>query len=107
MKIFPLLSLCLVTAALPLNLFAVPLYWDVNGSTAGAGGPTPSGTWDATATNWNPVVDGTGTTQAWTNTADTAVFSAGTDATGAYTITITGTQTTGGVTIEDGTAVFE
>jgi hypothetical protein len=23
------------------------LYWDINGATAGAGGATPSGTWDA------------------------------------------------------------
>ena len=25
---------------------AQSLYWDLNGATAGSGGPTPSGTWD-------------------------------------------------------------
>lgn len=107
MRKLSILSLCiLTTAALPGTLHAAPLYWDLNGTTAGAGGPSPSGTWDGALLNWNPAADGTGTPVAWTNTADTAVFSAGNDATGVYTVTITGTQTAAGVTIEDGTVVI-
>ena len=28
-------------------------YWDVNGSTAGSGGTSPSGNWDLVTANWN------------------------------------------------------
>lgn len=76
-------------------------YWDSNGATAGAGGATPSGTWDAATANWNATSAGTDATNAWT-TGLTAVFAAGTDATGAYTVTVDGTQEIGGLTFEEG-----
>ena len=58
-------------------------YWDLNGSVAGAGGATPSGTWNATNLYWNSAGDGTGSGSiaAWSS-GQTAVFAAGTDATG-------------------------
>ena len=63
-------------------------YWDVNGSTAGSGGPTPTGNWNTTVANWN-TANGTGTAFVWGNTGlETAVFAAGTDATGSYTVTL-------------------
>jgi len=77
------------------------LYWDLNDAAAGAGGPAPNGTWDAAGTNWNRVAEGTDPTVAWTP-GSTAVFSAGSDATGDYTITVSGTQDIGGLKFEDG-----
>lgn len=81
------------------------LYWDINGPIAGAGGATPTGTWDGTATNWSITVDGTSATGAWVS-GRTAVFSAGTDATGAFTVTVSGTQTASHLVIEEGEVNF-
>ncbi len=77
-------------------------YWDINGSTAGAGGATPSGTWDSSTSNWNNGNAGDGDALLWSSGA-AATFSAGGDATGAYTITVSGTQSASGITFEDGT----
>ena len=85
------LSLTLAVAALSLAR-ATNLYWGVNGATDGAGGPVASGTWNGVATVWNPDVSGTGTPIATTTSSDDLFFSAGTDATGAYTVTLSGTQ---------------
>src|ERR1035437_2163142 len=90
----------LLALGVPLNTQAQTLYWDISGATAGAGGAPPSRNWDATA-NWTTNAAGTSATQAWTS-GRPAVFSAGTDATGAYTITLIGTQTASGITFEEG-----
>jgi len=77
------------------------LYW------VGSGGASPNGTWDTNAANavWNNAADGSGNAVPWT--ADSAaVFSAGSTATGAYTVTVTGTQSASGMTFEDGTATL-
>jgi fibronectin-binding autotransporter adhesin len=79
----------------------LPKYWDLNGTTAGTGSATPTGTWDAINTYWNATADGTGSTVAWTSGA-TAAFAAGTDATGTYTVTVSGTPAIGGLTFEEG-----
>jgi autotransporter-associated beta strand protein len=81
-----------------------PMYWDLNDANAGAcvgGGNTAAGTWDGAAANWNDVADGTGTTTAWSQ-GRTAAFSAGTDATGTYAVTVDGTRDIGGLTFEEG-----
>ncbi len=63
------------------------LYWDMDGATAGAGGATPTGVWNGTNTNWSTSSTGNVATGAWV--ADqTAVFSAGSNATGAFTVTV-------------------
>ncbi len=80
-------------------------YWDLNGDVAGAGSATPSGTWGADS-NWGTSPAGTGVTGPWTPGAS-AVFSAGDDATGAYTITVDGTQNVAGIGFEDGTVTVE
>jgi autotransporter-associated beta strand protein len=84
---------------------AATAYWDINGTNADAidSGTTAVGTWDAAATNlnWNPLADGTGTTAGWV-ADDTAVFSAGSLATGAYTVTVSGVPSVGGMTVEEG-----
>ena len=86
-------------------LQAAVVYWDIDGTTAGAGGATPTGTWDGTNAFWNSLYDGTGSTAAWL-AGDTAVFSAGTNATGAYTVTVSGTQVIGGLGFEEGTVTL-
>jgi len=87
------------------NASAQTLYWDLNGATAGAG-TTPSGTWSTSSNTWTSSSAGTsGTIVAWTSGRD-AVFSAGTNATGSYTVTISGTQNVSGITVEEGTANF-
>ena len=85
------------------GVFAQSLYWDSNGTSLGAG-TTPNGTWGVD-NFWNPLSDGTGTPGAWLS-GDTAVFSAGSDATGTFTVTLSGTQTVGAVNFEEGVATL-
>ena len=80
-------------------------HWDLNGSTAGAGGIAPSGTWDSTTTNWSPSADGDVATGAWT-AGNGAVFSAGTDATDPYAITVSGAQSASALWFQDGTTTI-
>lgn len=64
------------------------LYWDTNGSTVGAGSTAPAGLWDLSALRWNNAA-GDGTATGWGNTGlETAFFAAGSDATGAYEVTL-------------------
>jgi fibronectin-binding autotransporter adhesin len=84
------------------------LYWDVDTiSSAGAGGgTTPSGTWDTGITpNWNVNSNGTGIPGIWTDGSD-AIFSAGSSATGTYTVTLGGTVGANSVTFKDGNATI-
>lgn len=77
-------------------------YWDLNGSAAGAGGASPAGTWSAAAANWNATADGSGATAGWAGAGHTAVFAAGADATGSYTVTVSGTQSADAIITEQG-----
>src|SRR5438067_2304333 len=83
---------------------AAAKFWDINGTTAGSGGAAPGGTWSTGVANWNSdPAGGAGTLSVWTSgTADAAVFSAGTDATGEYTVNIPTALTAGWLTNEDG-----
>ncbi len=85
---------------------AQPVYWDLNDTASGAclSGDTAAGTWGAANTYWNDA-DGTGTAAAWT-AGRTASFAAGTDAAGAYTVTVDGTQDIGGLTFDEGTVTI-
>src|SRR5262245_26247262 len=76
------------------------LFWDINGATAGAGSATPSGTWGVD-NFWSTSSTGVAATGAW-NEAETAVFAAGTDATGSYTVTVSGTQYAGEIRFDEG-----
>ena len=75
------------------------LYWDSNGTTAGAGA-LPIGSW-GTSTFWSSTFDGSSPTTAWV-AGRNAIFSAGTDATASNNIPLVGNQTAGSLTIEDG-----
>ena len=75
------------------------LYWDLkNGSGAGT---APVGNWDTTSSNWNTTATGTGSAGVWTN-GNIAVFSAGTDATGTYNVTITSAVSAASITAQEG-----
>ena len=80
-------------------------YWDINGSTSGAGGTAPGGTWNSSTKNWSSSSAGTAATTAWTS-GNLAVFSAGTDAIGSYTVTVSGTQTASSLIVEEGRPTF-
>ena len=92
-----------LTESLPVTR-AASLYWDGNSTTAGAG-TTPTGTW-GTSNFWNTdSTGGAGTFSTATSLADDLFFSAGTDATGSPTITVSGTQSAKSLTFDDGAAV--
>lgn len=86
-----------VSDLLPPPVFA---FWDANGSVAGAGGPTPTGTW-GTDSFWSGDLDGMTATTGWTVAGD-AAFSAGSDATGTFTVTLSGLQDAGSLTFQEG-----
>ncbi len=95
-------SLALLSLWLPESTQAASKYWDINGAAAGAGGPTPTETWNTTSHNWTTDPNGTGVPTMWV-AGDLAIFSAGTDATGTFNITVSGTQSVGSVTVQEGT----
>lgn len=78
--------------------------WDRNEESVGAGGESPSGIWN-TDTIWNLAPDGTLVPIPW-QPGGVAAFSAGSDATGPYTVTVDGTQDIGGLLFEDGTVTI-
>lgn len=83
-----------------LNLSAATVFLDNNGATVGSGimgGSTI--TWDA-STIWGDSA-GTGTVAAW-NAGDIATFSAGGDSGNPFTVTVSGTQSIGGLVFEEG-----
>jgi fibronectin-binding autotransporter adhesin len=86
------------------------LYWDLNGSTAGAGGTAGgsilTGTWDSGTTNFNPSSAGTGIPAAWIS-GRVAMFAAGTDGGGTYTVAVSGTQSIGGLYFQTGNVTLQ
>jgi autotransporter-associated beta strand protein len=94
-----LTCLCLVFALLASQVQAAIYSWDPNGTTSVGG----DGTWDATTKNWSPNTAETQTASsalvAWTS-GNAALFSAapsGSTLYGPFTITVSGTQTIGGI----------
>jgi autotransporter-associated beta strand protein len=81
-----------------------PLAWDSNGTTPGAGGPSPAGTWGLDAF-WSASAAGDLATAAWVP-GSKAAFSAGVDATGPFTVTLDGEQEARSVIIEEGTVTL-
>ena len=66
------------------------------------------GTTPSTVTTWSTSADGTADASAATTLpADDLVFSAGTDATGAYAVTLADAQSAGSLSFEDGSATLE
>src|SRR5690349_6353670 len=89
------------------SLASAQLYWDpTNGSTMGTGSTTPTGAWNTSGSNktWNSSSLGINNTVKWTDGSD-AVFSAGSDATGSYTVTV-GTVSANAISIKHGSPIF-
>lgn len=101
----PLLKVLVAVVALPALLASPVLaqsrYWDANGTVAGAG-VTPNGTW-GTDNFWNTdPVGGAGTFSSALSSSLIGVFSAGTDATGSYAVSLNGTQLAQAININYG-----
>ena len=78
------------------------LYWDPEGA---AGSPT--GTWSGANAAWNTDPTGAGgSLYSITTGLDELVFSAGTNAAGAGTVTVDGPQLARGITVQQGTVTF-
>jgi autotransporter-associated beta strand protein len=84
------------------------LYWDIDGTTPGASGNTSAtGVWNGANTFFNEdSTGGAGLLVAATTSTDDLFFSAGTDATGGTTVTVSGAQVARSFTIEEGTITF-
>lgn len=99
-----LIALVLAAACVTPAL-AASSYWDIDDLIPGAGGATPAGTWDASTANWTTDSTGSSSAGLWTP-GDTAIFAAGNDASGVYTVTLSGTLQAAGVTFEEGTVTL-
>src|ERR1700722_603396 len=86
-----LAAFCLALLASPRELRATLTYWDPTGATASS---TPNGNWEDSA--WATSSALTATPQAWV-AVTAAEFSAGTAATGAFTVNISTTQSVAGI----------
>ena len=96
-----------IAIALTPSLHAATYYWDINDTTPGAGGSTPSGTWDTGGTTWTTDPLGASAVVAvTTTTSDDLFFSAGLTNIGTYTISLADTQNAKSLTFEDGTATI-
>lgn len=81
---------------------AATYYWDQNGTTSGSGVGTGTATWSTTTKTWNTDSSGgnlgsVGTTAA--TSADDVIFSAGTDATATYGVTVSGSVSIKGISL--------
>ncbi len=99
-------ALAYAASAIPLR--AADSFWDINGSGAGSsGGTTAAGNWDDA--NWSVYDTGSGmlSNSFWVD-GNTPVFAAGTNATGAYSVQLTGgfTYTVAGMRFEEGTVTL-
>ncbi len=100
-------ALCLMLATAPLSA-QTTVYWDRNSNTSGSsGGTTAAGTWaQSSNSNWSTSSAGTNATSNWGAIAagdKIAVFAAGTNATGTYTVTTSGTiNNVAGLTFQEG-----
>ena len=83
-------------------------YWDVNGAATGAGGTTPSGSWDGASAVWNTdFYGGAGTFTNLTSAMDILCFSAGSEAMGTYIVDLDGgTRPAGTLMFKNGLATL-
>ncbi len=81
------------------------IYWDTDGGTGGASsGTNAAGTWGIN-NFWTTSSGGNGSSTAWV-AGEQAVFSAGTDASGTFTVNVSGTQVASGISFQEGTVTL-
>ena len=88
-------------ASLPVR--GQSLYWDANDVAAGAGA-APAGIW-GTDNFWSTDPNGELATAAWTP-GGIAIFSAGSDAVGAFSVTLSGVQSADALNFEEGSVTL-
>lgn len=93
-RVFALLSFLAVT-----HSGAAPLYWDTNGAVAGSG--NTGGLWNTTNSVWSGSAQGLAITGAFQASSD-AVFAAGTDGAGTYTVTLGESLSATGLNFQEG-----
>jgi autotransporter-associated beta strand protein len=94
-----LAALAAIVITLTPALHAADLYWDVNNDTSGSG--NAGGTWDtATTANWSTLADGTAVTGTFQD-GDAAIFSAGADGTGSWTVNVSGSVQPASITFKE------
>lgn len=99
----PFFTLAIASALSLHSAGAADVYWDLDGTTAGPGSAAPTGAWDGTNTFWNSdSTGGAGALTADPGTANTAVFSAGSTATGSFVVTASGTRVAQGLNFQEG-----
>src|SRR4051812_37053318 len=82
-------------------------YWDQNGGTTAGAGAVPNGTWSNGGGGWNTGSGGSTAATTWTNTTNqNARISAGTDATGGFTVTVSGNVLINQMGVEEGDPTF-
>jgi autotransporter-associated beta strand protein len=92
-------ALAAIVITLTPALHAADLYWDVNNDTSGSG--NAGGTWDtATTANWSTLADGTAVTGTFQD-GDAAIFSAGADGTGSWTVNVSGSVQPASITFKE------
>jgi autotransporter-associated beta strand protein len=86
---------------------AINIFWDTNGTNDGPG-TTPTGAWDGVALNWttNSLGGEAGAFFATVGSTNDAFFSAGTDGTNAFTVTLSGTNLVNSITFQEGTPIL-
>ncbi|MDA1044083.1 MAG: autotransporter-associated beta strand repeat-containing protein, partial [Verrucomicrobia bacterium] len=106
-SIFWAAMLCAALLLWAMPSSAADVYWDIDGPTSGPGGSTPSGAWNGVNTFWNTdAAGGAGSLSADPGSGNRAVLSAGSQATGPYTLTLSGSRTVGGIHFKDGSATL-
>lgn len=96
-RAFALLSFLAVIH--PASSGAASLYWDTNGAAAGSG--DTGGLWNTTNSVWSSSAQGLAATGTFQATSD-AVFAAGTDGTGTYTVTLGESLSATGLNFQEG-----
>ncbi len=83
---------------------AINIFWDTNGTNDGPG-TTPTGAWDGVALNWttNSAGGEPAAFLATVGSTNDAYFSAGTDGTNGFTVTVSGTNLANSITFQEGT----
>src|SRR5678815_1817719 len=96
----PALAIAALICAPPLidEASAQALYWDGNGNATGAGA-APSGGWDSSL-YWTSAANGELATGAW-SPGSIAIFSAGIDALGPFTVTLDAPQSASELRFEE------
>ena len=94
-------ALCIAGGITAQAALRKPLYWDANGATAGSG--NSGGSWSGS--NWTTNSAGTATTGLWFSGSD-AVFSAGSDGTGAISVTLSTSETLHNLTVSAGSVTL-